>query len=267
MIDAVQNIPFEALLSGAAPEWAGHLSVEVIDPSDNTQIIAPTEDITQMRTDLWRALLTVNISTGHEHSFSIRWLHDVDGLVGDEELHVHATAQAAYKPSVAHVGALLRTRTVDDDGNKLGTFTNDDTEPTEDQAVEVIDEAVAEMESNVGTDIPVPLIRATRAVTSLLAAMNVELSYFPEQVGTDKSPYEALERRYNSALPRLIKALDDVQQGGDPGAQDDELVPLFNFDEVSLTGEMTYDPVTERWVLRDPPPPSAGEGTPLGVWS
>lgn len=177
-----------------------------------------------------------------------------------------------YTPAVADVGNLLRARTRDDDGNELGTFTPVTT-PTQDQAETIIEEAVQEISAIIGDDIPERLFGPAKAIVSLLGAMNVELTYYPEQVTAGTSAYEAYERRVNQAIgtPRspgwLVKAVKDEGAGGEPGPSDDDLVPLFNFDDPVLCGEMMYDPDTQRWILREPPPPFADEGSPIGVWS
>lgn len=176
-----------------------------------------------------------------------------------------------YTPEVADVGNLLRARTRDDDGNELGTFTPA-TSPTDEQATALIAEAVQEMEARIGSDIPERLFGPARAITSLLAAMNVETTYYPEQVSSGKSAHDAYERRVNAALGTpsksgwLVKAIVDESSGGAEGPEDDDLLPVFNFDDPLVDGELTYDPVTQSWVLRAPPPPSADEGPVVQVW-
>lgn len=173
-----------------------------------------------------------------------------------------------YAPTLADVGNLLRARTTDGDGNELGTFTPNTT-PTSDEAGNIIQEAVDEMSGRLGDDIPPRLFKPAKAITTLLAAMNVELTYYPEQVRSGKSAYEAYERRVTSALDRpgwLVKAVKDESSGGEGGPADDDAVPMFYFDDPVYEGEMVYDPHTQRWILRDPPPPSADEGPVLGVW-
>lgn len=177
-----------------------------------------------------------------------------------------------YTPTLANVGNLLRARTRDDDGNELGTFTPNTT-PTNAQATAIIQEAVDEMEGRIGSDIPARLFKSATAVTVLMAAMNVELTYYPEQVSSGKSAYEAFERRVDKAMGTpgrpgwLVKAVIDESTGGAEGPEDDDLEPIFNFDDPIVDGELMYDPHTESWVLREPPPPSAGEGPAAGVWS
>lgn len=179
-----------------------------------------------------------------------------------------------YTPELTDVGGLLRAYTVDDDGNELGTFTpadqDDATRPTAEEATESIEQAVQELEGRIGSDVPERLHPSTKAIAVLMSAMNIVLTYYPEEVRSGKTAYEAYERRVKDALgtPQkpgwLVKAIIDESSGGEGGPVDDDLVPVFTFDDPVTSGIWTWDPHTERWILRAPPPPSADEGVP--VW-
>jgi len=122
-----------------------------------------------------------------------------------------------YTPNVSEVAAILWARTRDAEGTLVGTF-NSNTEPTDTQVVNMITEAVNEISASAGTDLPGELIiKLAKRVVILLAAMNVELSYFPEQVQTANSPYEALERRFNASLKRLLTEISEAGGGTAPG--------------------------------------------------
>lgn len=173
-----------------------------------------------------------------------------------------------FTPDVAAVGNMLRARTRDDDGNLLGTFTPATT-PTAEQCEELIVEAVEEITGILGDDIPERLYKSAKAVAVLLSAMNVELTYYPEQVKDDHSAYPAYERRYNSAMDRkkgwLVLAVKDETTGG-PAGPDDDMESLFFFGDFAESGDVVYDPERQTWVLRAPAP-SADEGPVLGEWS
>lgn len=117
-----------------------------------------------------------------------------------------------YTPVIADVGALLRARTKDDDGNELGTFTTN-TRPTDAQVSVLIQNAQDFVTAAVDTDIPELAWPMARSVIALRAAMLVELSYFPEQIPTGRSPYENLRVMYEGdngeggELARLIGAV------------------------------------------------------------
>lgn len=95
---------------------------------------------------------------------------------------------ANYVPQVSQVGALIRSRTKDTAGNELGTFT-DDTRPTYDQVTELIQSAVNTLSLRIGSEISPQLVDEASRLAALRAAMLVEVSYFPEQIASNKSPY------------------------------------------------------------------------------
>jgi hypothetical protein len=88
------------------------------------------------------------------------------------------------------VAALLRARTKDETGRELGSW-SDATRPTYDEVAQLIE--LARMQA---TDADGPAQTACgplcRTVIALHAACLVELSYFPEQVRSDRSPYSEL---------------------------------------------------------------------------
>lgn len=109
-----------------------------------------------------------------------------------------------WSPTVAQVGSLLRTRTKGPNMEYLGTFTTE-TVPTEDQVESLIPQAVGEVEARTG-EIPESLESRAGNVAALYAAMLVELSYFPEQVGSDVSPYDQLKELFDGAMEGLLSA-------------------------------------------------------------
>jgi hypothetical protein len=115
-------------------------------------------------------------------------------------------------PSVADVAALLRARTKDINGEEIGTF-NDDTRPTSSQAIRLIEEAVADIEARMGLSPPPELAGAGKSAAAMMAACLIELSYFPEQVRSDRSAFEA----YWTLLQNKITALQEAARGLEPG--------------------------------------------------
>jgi hypothetical protein len=119
-----------------------------------------------------------------------------------------------YTPSAADVGALLRARTKDNNGNEVGTF-NADTRPTGAEVDILIQDALADVADAVGADLPADLQDRAKRMASLRAAMLVELSYFPEQVRTDRSPYDRFKELYDEMLPALVEAVAREDEGTD----------------------------------------------------
>lgn len=133
-----------------------------------------------------------------------------------------------YTPTVTEVAALLRARTRDSLGNEVGTF-NANTSPTLAEAESIIATTVRSLSSVVGADIPnapdpdgagdVDALRdSAQHLATLKAAMLIELSYYPEQIGTDRSPYNAYKGMYDQDLKGLLEAILEARGGGgEPG--------------------------------------------------
>lgn len=132
---------------------------------------------------------------------------------------------AEFTPTVDELGAFMRARTKTRYGQLAGTF-NDTTPVTEPQAEGLIAEAADEVAIAVGPDLPLGpegsediYKRSAKAVVLLLASMNVELQVVPDQVDDPRSPYAALERRYNSLRKALIEAVADAR-GDETGGEE-----------------------------------------------
>lgn len=124
----------------------------------------------------------------------------------DSGLAAQVVTGPAYRPRVEDVAALVRARTKPTDGQvPLGTF-NETTYPTGEQVESLITQAVLEVDARIGTVGPTLRARAGN-VAALYAAMLVELSYFPEQIDTDQSPYDRLKELYDQALAGLLAAV------------------------------------------------------------
>jgi hypothetical protein len=116
-------------------------------------------------------------------------------------------------PSVADVGALLRARTKDINGEEVGTF-NDDTRPTPSQVITLIGEAVADIEGRLGPTPPAEVTDAARSTAAMLTACLIELSYFPEQVRSDRSAFQEYWELEQSKITALQEAARGLEPGG-----------------------------------------------------
>lgn len=127
---------------------------------------------------------------------------------------------ALYTPTIAQVGALIRTRTKDDAGNELGTFTAS-TRPTSTQVDVLARRGASVLSYLVNSPIPENLLEEASDLAALRAAMLVELSYFPEQIASQRSPYNELKALWDAAIGTpdkpgpFIKAVDEslVEEG------------------------------------------------------
>lgn len=130
---------------------------------------------------------------------------------------MHTTAD--WAPTTADVGALLRARTKDENGNEVGDFTAD-TRPTGDQVEALIATASQDLADSLAVAVPEELFGAARRVSAYAVALEIELGYYPEQINTGRSPYAQLKAIYDERLLALRAALS--ASGGDvPGTDVD----------------------------------------------
>jgi hypothetical protein len=116
-------------------------------------------------------------------------------------------AQAALR-----VGRLLRARTVDDNDQQIGQFT-DNTRPTSNDVLEFVDDASQDVFITAGQQLGPTFTSATEPAAWVLiairAAMLVELSYWPQQTQAADSAYQQLSQLYDQGLRNLITAVQD----------------------------------------------------------
>lgn len=117
--------------------------------------------------------------------------------------------------TVEDVAALLRARTKDLNGTELGTF-NENTRPTDVEVERLITMALAEVTGQIGPYAYDPCASAATALIAIRAAMWVELSYFPEQVRTERSVYDELAAQWTAGMPVLVTCVE----GNSPGTGD-----------------------------------------------
>jgi hypothetical protein len=96
-----------------------------------------------------------------------------------------------WRPAVDDVAALIRARTKDASGNELGTFT-DKTRPTDAEVELLITNGCAKIASYVGWELHVDAQAEALHLAAIVTACEVELSYWPEQVRSDRSPFTQL---------------------------------------------------------------------------
>jgi hypothetical protein len=121
-----------------------------------------------------------------------------------------------YLPSTDDVATLLRARTKDDNGTELGKWTAD-TRPTDDEVARLIALAAREL---VPPDFAGPCTRSAQSAITYHAACLIELSYFPEQVRSDRSPYEELKALADAARSELDVCISSgAPDGGGAGGE------------------------------------------------
>lgn len=132
-----------------------------------------------------------------------------------------------WTPGVDNIGATLRARTKDSTGNEVGTF-NAATRPTDAQVLDEIASGVSDVALVVGNDIPTSTWADAKMVATLATALRIELTYFPEQINTGRSPYPQLKQLFDDKIKQLQAAVTKAESGDDtdPGAP---LRPSFSF--------------------------------------
>ena len=122
------------------------------------------------------------------------------------------------KPTPTDVAALLRARTKDLDGQELGDFTAD-TRPTDTEVARLIDMAYAEVTGRVGMAVGDRCAAGAQMLVVVRAASWVELSYWPEQVRSDRSVYTELAELYDAMIPGVEACVaGNVPDGADTKA-------------------------------------------------
>lgn len=151
----------------------------------------------------------------------------------------------AWTPASADVAAEIPERVKDDVGNVLTDFTDDGkTRPSKTQVEAIIAGAVRDTVAGVGTlescaaENVEDLREGAKDVATLRAAMRVERTFFPDQIGSDLSPYNAIRDEVKDKLKTLVEAVSENcgTSGGDSaagGAQE----PSYSFPDPVLYGE------------------------------
>lgn len=123
---------------------------------------------------------------------------------------------AAVKPTTKQVAKHIRARTRTDGSKIVGDF-NDETTPTGKEVEGIIDEVVEFLEGEAfPCDEKPKLEKQFTAVAALAAAMEVESSYWPDQVGTERSNYDQLKERYDERKKAYVEGVEEQCEGGDP---------------------------------------------------
>jgi hypothetical protein len=237
--------PFVATLTDAPSGLVGTLTIRVKRSDGTTAIAATTSGIIENEPGIYTAVGTAPDVAG---TYLVIW--DDDGTLIEEDFRVSLIYPEAgidpieveWRPSLGEVAALLRTRTkvnAQAGGGEAGTFT-DDTRPTGDQAETLINIATSYAASRVGTtEALCPDSERTEALTSrarglaaVYAAMLIELSYFPEQINKEISPYKELKKLWDEGIESLVSAVEKTCGADLPGGESSgSRMPSYNFDK------------------------------------
>lgn len=123
----------------------------------------------------------------------------------------------AFTPTVEEVAAYMRARLKGEFG-RVETF-NEETTPTREQIEELIPQAVRKVATRIGGSIcecdeQEDLYIDARGLAALRTAMIAERSFFPEQVGSGRSPYPQMEDEWKEGIKVLVEAIAEHCGGG-----------------------------------------------------
>jgi len=123
----------------------------------------------------------------------------------------------AWRPTVDDVAALIRARTKDSSGNEVGTFT-DKTRPTDPEVEQLITNGCAKIAALVGWDFPADAYYEAKHLAAIIAACECELSYFPEQVRTDRSAFTQLWQLFTEDRDAFVSYVAQITPPGTDGS-------------------------------------------------
>lgn len=163
-------------------------------------------------------------------AYVFRWIVDDDPVGAHRVVVVYSGDAPSVEPvpSVKDVGSLLHSRTTNAAGDELGTFTAE-TRPTADSVSDLIVVALGNVRAKLDNTPCAAVFAELRSATALQAAMLVETSYFPEQVGSDRSPFSRLLELYRESFSGLAARASELcgAGGGDDPIDPETGEPFF----------------------------------------
>jgi hypothetical protein len=148
-------------------------------------------------------------------------------------VHLAAEYVLNYTPTVTQVATQILSRTQDQYGNIKGTFDNT-TKPTAEEVHDMALSAAGKLSLQIGDQIPDALLEEASDVAATRAAMDVELTYFSDQVATGRSIYPQLKELYDQELVALQKAVTSANDdGGVVIDQGSATAPSYSFPTAS----------------------------------
>ena len=118
-----------------------------------------------------------------------------------------------WAPALSDVAALLHARTKDASGAELGVFSAE-TRPTDLEVEPLIILACADVASHVGYDLPAQIQDQARNLATIYTALQVEESFYPEQVASGRSQWTQLWERYQFGIDELEEAASSYATDG-----------------------------------------------------
>lgn len=214
MIYVLPNEPYEATFEAGVAGLVGTIHHKLIDPTDGTIVQARVNTgVVESAPGIYT---TTRIAPADAGLYLIVWdMGDpnVADQIGTEQVNVgeidpNLPAINTVRPEVLEVADHVMSRLKAPGGQYQSTF-NSLTMPKVSQIERLITKAQSEVTARVGPEAGLtdPQRRRVRSLIALYAAMLVELNFFPEQIETNRSPYNQLRDLYDSGLNGLTEAI------------------------------------------------------------
>lgn len=212
MITTREYTPFEAFLYANQAGLAPALGVTITSPSAGP--VSPRyTGVRVTATPNIYAITLIAPPAPADPSTVYLLVWDGGGVDAVEELQVAPipSTVVGFLPTADDVAVLERARTRTDAG-ELGEFTSQ-TRPTLAQVNGTIKQAGEHVAAILGPTVPVAAAGMARGLVSLFSAMLIELTYFPEQVNTNRSPYAQWRELFDLQLPHILSAVEEATEG------------------------------------------------------
>jgi hypothetical protein len=127
------------------------------------------------------------------------------------------------RPTTADVAAYIKNRTVDDNNNFIGDFTNT-TVVTQSEVDRIINQAgemvlsALRYNSTISPPFPPDNVPAVKALIALFSACCVEVTKFSEQIARQVSPYPYLKDMFDGMLSQKQADLGIMPPAGSGGS-------------------------------------------------
>jgi hypothetical protein len=132
-------------------------------------------------------------------------------------------ATSDFTPTTAEVAVHMRARLLNEHGAVFPDFTAD-TAPPKAQIEALIPQGVGRLVTAIGATIcpgdhQEALYVSAKALAALYVATLAERTYFPEQVGSQRSPYSVMYEEFKDGLKVLVESVSEHCGGGgsEPG--------------------------------------------------
>lgn len=171
--------------------------------------------------------------------YLVTFLDDVGNAQPTFPIQHPAQPIAPWAPDVAAVARHISSRTRDEFGNVIGTFSSA-TMPKDYQVLDIINDAVRFLQDKVGDDLPEALWDNAARVAAIRAAMQIELDFFSDQVNTGRSIYPQLEEMLKQETVDLASSIVSANENdGVPVITTPGGSPHYSFPTVPPVGMNT----------------------------